>query len=404
MQDSKTHNWREMMNRLTILFTLPLAFFLIAISANAALLSGPSLNASLLYYEPVPAYPGSSVDVFVQVTNNGETARRVRVEFVDNGPFTLDSSVDGVRTLETLPGQQSFLIKYRVRVSQSADPGTNYIKVRYSPEGTDNVQTSLLPIQIFSSTVGLNLQDIKLEPETFVPGGVGRISFTIENLAPLSIKDGTVTLDLSELAIAPVGSTNQQRFTNMQSGEERQFTFRLSPSPDMAPGIYKVPAYINFSDQQGNSFARSEYIGIRIGAKPDVSITLDDTKLTTKTKTGDVIIRVTNKGIGEIKFVNLVLGNSESYDLLSGSQERYVGNIDSDDYKTARVTLEATADNVEIPVTVTYMDALNTPYSQQLTLQMKLRKENGGGSSTIIIVVVLLVVIVGAYLLLRKRK
>jgi LPXTG-motif cell wall-anchored protein len=172
----------------------------------------------------------------------------------------------------------------------------------------------------------------------------------------------------------------------------------------MAPGVYKIPVLVNFSDQNGRGYQRSEYVGIRVGAKPDVSITIDDTTLTSAQKTGDLIIRVTNKGLGEIKFADVTLAQSDSYELISGSNERYVGNIDSDDYKTARVTITATGDTVSVPVTLTYMDALNTQYNMSQTLTIKVRSAKNGSSNWLIISIVVLVLVIGGYFFFKRRK
>ena len=99
--------------------------------AHAYAGSTQSLNASLLYYEPIPAEPGSVIDVFVQVENTGGSSQSVSVAFSDTFPFSIDTETDRIKTTPRIPSQESFLVKYRVRVSPDAEPGTNYIKVQY---------------------------------------------------------------------------------------------------------------------------------------------------------------------------------------------------------------------------------------------------------------------------------
>jgi LPXTG-motif cell wall-anchored protein len=379
-------------------------FTLFALPAHAVVTSTPNLNASLLYYTPVPATPGALLDVYIQIENSGTTAQRVSVTFIDNAPFSVDSEQDRVKSTDSIPSQQSFLAKYQVRVSKDALPGTNYIKIQYSIEGSTSVQTMLLPIDITSNSVSLDVSDVKLDPAVIAPGSTGTLTLTLHNSAQLKISSGVIRIDLSGVDIAPIGSTNQQRYTDVQPGEDQIFTFNLAPSPSIASGVYKIPVQIAFIDQQGRAYNMTEYIGIRVGAKPDISVIVDSSKLTSEQKTGDVIIRVTNKGLGEVKFVDVTVQPSDTYTLRSSSSEQYVGNIDSDDYKTALVTILAKGNDITIPVKVTYMDALNTPYTIEEDLHLHLYSTSTGGFNTTWIIVIVVVIAGAVYFFVRKRK
>lgn len=385
---------------------LSMAFFALVLlfvtPTHAALFNGPSLNATLLYYQPVPATPGALLDVYVQIINKGDVAQNVKVEFTDNYPFSLDSASDRVKTIDTIPGQQNVLIKYKVRVAKDAEPGTNYIKVTYGLNPA-NSQTTLLPIDIYSNSLSLTVESVTLEPKTISPGSIGTLTVTLRNNAGVKVASGVVKLDLTGLSIVPVSGTNQQRFTDIQANDVRDFSFDLAPSPDLAPGVYQIPVVLNFTDQQGKSYQQTEVVGITVGSTPDLSITIDDSKVTAEQTTGDIILRVTNKGLGEVKFVDITLGSSDSYDLLSGSPEKYIGNIDSDDYKTARLTVDAKKDVLSIPVTVTYMDALNNPYSKTVTLSVPVRSMKTSSNSTTYIVIALIVLAVVGYFVYKRR-
>jgi hypothetical protein len=394
------HN-SEVNMKTTIWVGIAFAMLLFAIPTHAAIISGPSLNASLLYYQPVPATPGQLLDVYVQIANNGDTAHNMRVEFIDNYPFSLDNNGDRVKSVETIPGQQNFLLKYQVRVDQNAQPGTNYIKVTYGLSPS-NTQTALLPIDVYGSALSLTIDSVKLSPKTFAPGSIGRMTITLRNNAGVKISSGIIKLDLAGLSIVPIGGTNQQRFTDIQANNERNFIFDLSPSPDLAAGVYQIPIILNFTDQNGGAYQQTEVVGIAVGSTPDISITIDDSNIVDDT--GDVILRVTNKGLGEVKFVDVTLGNSDSYELISGSPEKYVGNIDSDDYKTARITVRTKEDILTIPVMVTYMDALNTPYNKSVTLSVPVQSTKTGSISITRIVLIILVIAIIGYVIYRRRS
>lgn len=385
----------------TLWMSIALALLVFAIPAHAEIVSGPSLNASLLYYQPVPATPGSLLDVYVQLANKGETANNVRVEFINNYPFSIDNAADRVKSVETIPGKQNFLLKYQVRVDKDAQPGTNYLKLTYGLNAA-NTQTALIPIDVYSNTLSLTVDNVLLTPKTFAPGSIGKLTITLRNNAGVKVSSGLMRLDLTGLNIVPAAGTNQQRFTDIQANEVRQFTFELSPSPNLPAGVYQVPVMMNFTDQNGKAYQQTEVVGITVGSTPDLSVTIDDAKITDNI--GDVIIRVTNKGLGEVKFVDVTLANSDSYTLLSGSPEKYIGNIDSDDYKTARVTVETKKDMLTIPVTVTYMDALNTPYNKTVTLSVPVHSTKTGGLSPAWIVIIVVAVGIIGWVVYRRRS
>ena len=369
--------------------------------AHAYAGSTQSLNASLLYYEPIPAEPGSVIDVFVQVENTGGSSQSVSVAFSDTFPFSIDTETDRIKTTPRIPSQESFLVKYRVRVSPDAEPGTNYIKVQYYTD-PETVQSALLPIDVFSSDVSLAVDDVAVDPATISPGETGTITVRVRNEARLAITDGYVKLDLSSVDIIPYGTTDQQRLTGFSGGAERTFVFTIIPSPDLEPGAYQVPLVLNFTDQRGTRRSISQTIGLRVGAVPDVAVSLDDVSAGAKNGDADLIVRVTNKGLGEIKFATVTLGAADGYRVRSGGAERYVGNIDSDDYKTARVPVEFEDDEASIPVTLTYADAFNQPYTRQLTLVAQ-RPAKGNGSIVWVVTIVVIALAIGAWYL-RRRK
>ena len=74
-----------------------IAMFLILATmpfASADLITvGSALDATLLYYQPVPAQPGDVLDVYIQIENDGGSPSKAgTVTFIDNGPFTLEST------------------------------------------------------------------------------------------------------------------------------------------------------------------------------------------------------------------------------------------------------------------------------------------------------------------------
>jgi hypothetical protein len=57
---------------------------------------------------------------------------------------------------------------------------------------------------------------------------------------------------------------------------------------------------------------------------------------------GNVVISVANMGLTDVKFLNVLVNNSENVKVLSPSNIFYIGSLDSDDYETFEVKLWVT--------------------------------------------------------------
>lgn len=385
---------------------LLLMFVLAIVPSTFAQVQTPDLTATLLYYEPVPATPGSIINVYVQIDNKGTTASNVNVEFVDNGPFSLDSASDRIRNTGSIPSQKSFLLNYKVQVSKDALPGTNELKIQYSLQGGSNTQTMLLPIDIQGSTASVEVQSVQLEPKTFSPGAVGKLTLTLKNLANIKIASGNVRLDLTLVDMAPIGGTNQEQFVGLQPNEERDFTFELAPSPSIAPGVYKVPLIISFKDQKGTQYNMTEFIGIPVGVEPELLVYFDKTTVASNTKTGSVTVKFVNKGLSQIKFLDMQVLQNDDVKVTSETDRIYVGNINEDDYQTADISLKITKDAVTVPVRVTYRDALNREYEKTINLPLKTinQQSNTNTNWSTIFLVIIIVGIIGYFVYKRFKK
>jgi hypothetical protein len=164
---------------------------------------------------------------------------------------------------------------------------------------------------------------------------------------------------------------------------------------------------------QGTNYSKNNIISLTIGGEPDLAVTLDSSTAHMAGKTGEVIVKFVNKGFSEIKFMYVVLGESEDFEVLS-PKEAYLGNIDSDDYETAEyeiyVNPKAKGDII-LPLTIEYKDSNNNPYTKNIKLQNRIYTKDEAKkfgivktSSTGGIVVVLIIVGIGLFFYRRWKK
>lgn len=123
----------------------------------------PSLEVSVLKYNPYPVSSGEWFDLWVKVQNIGESdANNARFELQPSYPFSSNDSL--VRDYGLIYGRlNSFkvdqtydssqvILKYRVYVEKNAPSGSSDLKFLTSIDGGISSLTFNLPIEVFSST------------------------------------------------------------------------------------------------------------------------------------------------------------------------------------------------------------------------------------------------------------
>ncbi len=377
-----------------------------AIDASSA--AGPSLKASLLKYEPVPAHPGDSLDVWVKLENTGgDVASDVKLEFVDNYPFKLESSDEKVHNVGSLPGRYDYVAKFKVRVDPSAPTGTANLKVRYG-YGSNAWSEQFLSVDVESRITTLSVEKVEVVPETLRPGQEGRVEVTVKNLGESVIRRVSAKLDLedSEAPLAPSRSATELKIESLNPGEEHVFAFNVIPSMEASPDAYKVPLKFGFTDDAGTEYSYKDLVGVVIASPPELEVIIDSTNLYSDKRVGTVALKFVNKGLEGVKSVYVKLLGSDSYELLSPSEEYYVGNIDSDDYEVQELKVKALSDNVEIPLRVEFKDSANKPYSKEVKVSLKLYPaelsgEKKSGKAWIAVVAAAALLLIYSW---RKRK
>ena len=378
------------------------------------------MRVSLLNQIPDPAEPGKYVDVRFKFENNGSrTAENVETEILPQYPFSLDPGVSGIKSLGSINSQQKgdngVIVKYRLRVDKDALEGETEIKLRYRINGEGWVTMPEFKINIQPYDALLLVDKIVSKPQTIIPGERATVEITFSNIAEILLKKVRVQMKLGGAPLAPIGSTDEKIIEAIGKNEKAKVVFDLIGEPDGGAGIYKVPLYYSYFDNLGNGYSRNNSIGLMIGSEPDLSVSIDSTTIYQHGKMGEVTVKIVNKGVSDIKLLNVKLTESNSYKVLSPN-EVYVGNIDSDDYETADFTLfvEKTKDKKTVlPITLEYMDANNVEYEEIINLELPLYGTSeakkfgfvkGNGKAGIFIMLAIVVAGFFGYRKWRKRK
>ena len=400
----------------------------------AAVSESVNIDVSLINQNPDPAEPGKYVEVKWKVENMGSSnAENVIFEVLPKFPFSLDLGESATQKIGSIWGRQigdyGVMVTYRLKVDENAVEGQNEIEVRYSSDnGISWQKPGKFYINIRTHDAILNVKKVSYAPDPMPPGKKTVLNIELENMADSLLKDIKISLNLiavlqtatsityNELPFSTFGTTNQQVIKNIGAGKTKTVEFTLIPDPDAGADIYKIPITIEYSDELGTNYSKSEVIGVVVGDEPVLEPVIDSTNIYTKGQVGEVDISFVNKGTTDVKLLDVELKESDYVKVIS-AQKAYLGNIDSDDYEVAEFKIYVNdLDNSRVPLIINYnyLDPNNNKYDEQKTLYIDIysNKEakkyglDGSNNSMGGIFAIIIIVVIGyfGYRWWKKRK
>jgi hypothetical protein len=406
-----------------LLFTLLLVAS--AIADVDTYVSGPSIRVSMISQDPDPVKPGEYLELRWMVINMGSTPLQdVEFMLVSDYPFQMLGNDDGVRQLGTIQGHQKgeegVVLYYKVRIDEDASEGINELTLMYRFTGVDDwTKLGNFDVRVQSVDAAVVIESVSLEPERITPGNSGRLTLKITNLADSLMKDINVKLDLmletmpqpttgteaalryDALPFVPTSSSSEKRIASLKPGESVLVDYDLMVYPSALSRVYKLPVIMTYKDELDTEFEKDDLVGIVVGSKPDVYAVIDSSDLVAGKKTGKVSFKFVNKGVTDIKFLDVVLDETDEYKIIS-SKEEYIGNIDSDDFESVEFSIylnnngNAKKESVlEFPLHVTFKDANNIDYDKDVMMKYQIRtpEERGEAQSTSAMIIAVVIVI-----------
>ena len=376
------------------------------------------MKVTMINQMPDPAEPGKYVDLRFKFENNGsEVAENIEAEILPQYPFSLDAGESTVKSLGSINPQQKgdngVIIKYRLRVDKDALEGQTEIKLRYRMNNGIWITLPEFKVNIQPFDAILLLDKVVSTPNVINPGEKAVVDITFKNIAEILLKKIKVKIELGGVPLAPIGSTNEKVIEKIDKNEEANVRFDLIGEPDAQSGIYKVQVGFVYFDNLGNEYSRNSTIGLIIGSEPDLLVSIDSTTIYQSKKSGNIVIKIVNKDVNGIKFLNVNLAESENYKIISPSGV-YVGNIESDDYETAEFTVFVNKNKegkVTLPITLNYRDANNLAHINEISLELPIYTTSEAkklglikGNGKVGAFVIILVVAAGLFIYIRWRK
>jgi len=251
------------------------------------------------------------------------------------------------------------------------------------------------------------------EPKEIAPGASGKVTITIKNTANSVLKDIGVKLDISssDVPFSPIGSATEKKLYMLNSLEEKSVVFDVIADASAEAKTYKIPLRITYHDEVGTNYTKMDTVSLLIGAQPELLTDIESSTILASGEKGSVNINIVNRGLIKIKFLTVKLSDSEDYQILSSGYV-YIGELKSDDYQSARfdIFVRKDAKNISLPVTLTYRDNNNNPYSEAKSLKLvlytpdQLSAMGVRSSNTTSNIIIAIIAIAAAYFLYKKFR
>ena len=244
----------------------------------------------------------------------------------------------------------------------------------------------LISLACLSTVQALTIKSVDISPREIAPGETAEIEVTLENNLNEDAEDISVSLvfrelvkdsfgnvvSVNEVPFAPYGSSNEETIGELKDDKSKRVNFKIIALTDTKSGIYKLPLQIIYYDEDGDKHEKDSLISITVNSEPIIGVSAED-GLLLKGQENEVRVKVINKGLSDVKFLEVEIGSSTYYTILS-QKEVYIGDIDSDDFDSADFSLyfkDNALSILNIPVSVSYKDALNNEYIEDFNLPVK---------------------------------
>ncbi|WP_342304149.1 COG1361 S-layer family protein [Methanolobus sp. ZRKC5] len=399
---------------LLIMLILLIVSFMMPLNASAA--DGADLRVSILKYDPIPAEIGEYVSVWVKVENLGYAkAEGLSVRMVPDYPFSIDSSTNSQVNIGILTPDNAAVEEFRLFTDTAAKQGIGTFEVWYQEDNSGTWFKKEFEIRVGSDsfdskgTIQLSGDPVK-EPEVFMPGDTGTISFTLQN----SATDYSITIDGEQYdtnariqsasldGVEGIKVTTSTYYGNgvIGPGESVDLTYNVEVDEGTPDGTY----YLDFSIVGSSHSYNNNW---RIPVKVDSSSVrvIPSKPLVLENGEGVLEFDVANIHPNMLSSVSVQL---EAEGIEFSPAEYFIGSMDPDELFTIELNAKAVAEDLSFPADLViyaeFRNGLNEHTQQIDTRQLKHNVvENDSGSGIYIVVLLLIVVGAGAYILYKRR-
>lgn len=264
---------------------------------------------------------------------------------------------------------------------------------------------TLLIIPLVNAQIAI--QSFTSSPSTVLSGEEIQLKIVLENVGKDDIENILISLDLSQVPFAPLGSSTEKIIDKIKDDNEETIYFNLVALPNAEPQIYKVPVKISY-----NETSKTSLISLEVIANANLDVILEESEVVKVNDHGRVTLKFVNNGLTQIKFLKVTLKESPAYEILS-PKTIYIGEVDIDDFETEEFSVIPKLKNPQLSLELEYRDSNNNEFKDSRILnlnvytieeakQLGLVKNNFNSLWIILIVIIVIAIII--YRKIKRKK
>ncbi len=360
-----------------ILVLLEAFVLLFSPAPSFAIDNSAKLQVGVAKYEPYPASPGRYVEIWLKVENDGyRDAKNVTVVVENSFPFLKLEGQHYIWVVGQLQPSQSVIKKFRFVVDRNAVSGTNYLRVRFSSDASSGVWiTKELGVDVKEYQALIRIASVSFD-KTPAPGSKVNMTLSVENDAEVYLKNIVIVMGEpgSDLFKYAIEGSNTRAIDMLNPGERKNVSFILLIDGSSKAGVYSLPLTLEYHDESGVTYTRTEYIGMALNRKPELKVYVESPEdYFQKGSLNKLRITIVNEGTSDAKFVNIALKNGEGYEIV-GKRSEYLGEIESDDQASITTQIYIREDSssiLKIPIALSFRDVLNNKYDEMIVKEVR---------------------------------
>jgi hypothetical protein len=402
-----------------ILFVFSLLLMISAIAVVPATAaddsSSSTLRVDVLKYEPYPADIGDYVSVWVKVENyaSGE-AEDVSIKIEPEYPLSLDSETNAIQNFGRIPPDRTAIYEYRLYVDENAKTGTGSFDVLYRADSDLSWVKESFDIKVGSNTFDskgtVKLANVISDPQVFMPGDEGSISFTLENNAQSNtiVIDGETYDTYARVQSATLEGTDQIEITSqpyegkgvLGPGDSIQVTYNVEVDENIEDGTYYLDLLTIGNSHSFNNNWRVPIVvdSCSLEVIPSKSLTIENGQ-------GTLEFDVANVHPNALSSVAVSL---EAEGVSFSPSNYFVGSMDPDELFT--IEIDAKSDQKEftgtrnVTIIASFRNGLNEHefVAGERSLEFEKVQEDNNTAITVAAVLGLVLLIVAVYMYRRK--
>ncbi len=338
-----------------------------------AVISHEELRFDLTRTDPSSLRPGSTFDIFFDVTNiEAYTIRNLQISLVDLFPFSAASKNESTVVIDELRPGQKKPVKFRFSINKNVNEGTYQLALQYYSNKISAIVSKTFDVNIRSIDVIVSTTKVRLIPEKIRPGSTFDLEVDIVNTAKSAINDVNIELMLANSPFISLDGSSEQRIRQLAADAKATLKYSLIANPNAELKAYGIPLNMVYYDHLGLKNTRNSTIGITVYAKPEYSIDLEASEVYIKGQVGEITLSIANKGNSELKYLNIELLKAKDYEIISNPNV-YIGNLESDDFETATYKVYPKSSKpVSLGLKVSYKDTYNNDFADEINVMLPL--------------------------------